>query len=102
MYAIVRRNSFDPEKLADGQSALLEFDRVHAAQPGFIGSIVIDEQDGRRLALNLWQSERHATAALSILGPEVGRLLNPLMSTPSELISVGPVLPTDLLRNTHA
>lgn len=97
MYAIVRRNSFDPGKVADARASLLEFDRVHAAQSGFIASIVIDEPDGRRLAINLWESERHATAALTTIRPEVGRLLTPLMVRPSELIGVGPVVGTDQL-----
>ena len=50
-----------------------------------------------RLILNLWDSEEHSAAALSVLGPEVGRVLNPVMSEPSELIGVGAVLFTDLI-----
>jgi hypothetical protein len=46
--------------------------------------------------LNLWESKEHSAAALSVLGPEVGRLLSPLMSSPSEFIGVGNVISSDL------
>src|SRR5215203_1250147 len=75
MYAVVRLNSFDPVKLADSTS-LEQFDQIHRAQPGYVGTVVVDLQAGRRLALNLWESEEHSAAALSVVGPEVGRLLN--------------------------
>jgi len=97
MYAVVRLNSFDPVKLADSTS-LEEFDQIHRAQPGYVGTVVVDLQAGRRLALNLWESEEHSAAALSVVGPEVGRLLEPLMSQPSELVGAGTVLSTDLVR----
>ena len=99
MYAVVRLNSFDPVKLADSP-ALKEFDQMHRAQPGYVGTIVVEVHAGRRLVLNLWQSEEHSAAALSVVGPEVGRLLEPLMSHPSELVGAGPVISTDLLPNT--
>jgi hypothetical protein len=97
MYAIVRRNTFDPDKLADPDAdrVLRAFDQAHAAQPGFIKSIVIDEHDGRRLVVNLWETEEQAAAGVSVLGAQVGRLLGPLMSKPSELIGVGTVIAAD-------
>jgi len=61
------------------------------------GTVVVDLHEGRRLILNLWDSEEHSAAALSVLGPDVGRVLNPLMSDPSELIGVGTVTFTDLI-----
>ncbi len=96
MYAVVRLNSFDVNKLTAGADKLNEFDQTHAAQPGYLGSVVVDLQAGRRLALNLWESEEHAADARSVLGQEVGRLLNPLMSRPSELLGAGPVISADL------
>jgi len=97
MYAVVRLNSFDPVKLADSTS-LEQFDQIHRAQPGYVGTVVVDLQAGRRLALNLWESEEHSAAALSVMGPEAGRLLEPLISQPSELVGTGTVLSTDLVR----
>lgn len=97
MYAVVRLNSFEANKLAGSADSLKQFDEAHAAQPGYVGSIVVDLQDGRRLVLNLWDSEAHSAAALSVLGPEAARVLNPLMSKPSELIATGPVISTDLI-----
>lgn len=98
MYAVLRLNSFDPAKLVVSADRLEEFDTIHAAQPGFMGSVVVDLGAGRRLALNLWETEQHGAAALQVLGPEVGRLLGPLMAAPSELIGAGPVLSSDLAR----
>jgi len=97
MYAVARLNSFDPNKLAASGDGLEQFDQTHRAQPGYVGTVVVDLQAGRRLVLNLWESEEHSSAALSFLGPEVGRVLNPLMSDPSELIGVGTVIFTDLV-----
>ncbi len=102
MYAVVRLNSFDPSKLSASSDTLDQFDRVHAAQPGFLGTVVVDLQAGRRLVVNLWESEGRAAEALSVLGPEVRRLLNPLMSNPSELLGAGTVISTDLTPSTGA
>lgn len=63
MYAVVRLNSFDVSKLTAGAGKLNEFDQTHAAQPGYLGSLVVDLQAGKRLALNLWESEEHAADA---------------------------------------
>jgi hypothetical protein len=102
MYAVLRLNSFDPAKLAVSADLLEEFDKIHAAQPGYVGSVVVDLGAGRRFALNLWESEQHSAAALGVLGPEVGRLLGPLMAAPSQLIGVGRVLTSDLVRAASA
>jgi hypothetical protein len=99
MYAVVRLNSFDTTKLA-ASTALEQFDQIHRTQPGYVGSIVVDLQAGRRLVLNLWENEEHSAAALSVVGREVGRLLEPLMSHPSELVGAGTVISTDLIPST--
>ena len=96
MFAIVRLNSFDQNKLA-ASSALEQFDQIHRAEPGYVGTIVVDLQAGGRMVLNLWESEEYSAAALSVLGSEVGRLLEPLMSDPSELVGAGTVISTDLV-----
>jgi hypothetical protein len=102
MYAVLRLNSFDPAKLAVAADKLEEFDKIHAAQSGYVGSIVVELGAGRRFALNMWESEQHSAAALQVLGPEVGRLLGPLMAAPSQLIGTGTVLSFDLGRAASA
>lgn len=99
MYAVLRRNTFDPDRLAASTAALEEFDRLHAGQPGFAGAVVVDLDQGRRFALNLWDSPERARAAVEVLSPVVGRLLVPLMTAPSELIGAGPVLSWQLPRS---
>jgi hypothetical protein len=102
MYAVLRLNSFDPVKLGVSADGLKEFDKIHAAQPGYVGSVVVDLGAGRRFALNLWETEQRSASAMQILSPEVGRLLGPLMAAPSQLIGSGPVLSSDLVRATSA
>ena len=98
MYAVARLNTYDPDKLAAAGESLQRFDQLHAAQPGFLGSLAVDLEDGRRLLLNLWESREHSAAGLSVLGPEVHRVLNPLKLGPSQLLGTGPVLSADLGR----
>lgn len=94
MYAIVRQYEYQPDRLADAEPVLAEIARLHAAQPGYAGSLVID--DGRRLiAVNLWDSEQAAAVGRSAIGPPVQRLLEPLMAGPSEPIAAGKVIASD-------
>jgi hypothetical protein len=102
MYAVLRLNSFDPAKLAASPDRLKEFDRIHAAQPGYLGSVVVDLGPGRRFALNLWETEQHSTAAFQVLAPQVRRLLGPLMAGPSRLIGAGPAISSDLVPSAGA
>jgi hypothetical protein len=102
MYAVLRLNSFDPHKLASSSETLDAFDKVHSAQPGYLGSVVVDLGEGRRFALNIWESEEHSLAALSVLGPEVKRLLGPLMLEPAAFIGAGTVISSDLVSSTEA
>lgn len=92
MYAVLRINNVDPARARTSADQLEEFDRIHAAQPGFLGTVSVDLEDGRRFVLNLWNSAEHARQALPVLVPLVERVLNPLMSAPSILIGAGPVL----------
>ena len=96
MYAIIRKNTYDPGKLAQAGPALAEFQALHAAQPGYAGSIDIDAGQGQRLIVNLWHTEQHARAAMTVLLPHVQRLLGPLMAGPSQLLAAGEVATTDL------
>jgi hypothetical protein len=56
MYAIVRRYPYDPEKLTDAGQALSDVQALHASQPGYAGSLVID--DGHGLRLQITREER--------------------------------------------
>ena len=96
MYAVVRENTYDPTKLAQGSEQFAEFQALHASQPGYRGTIVVDAGNGRHLIVNLWATEEDATAALPKVAPAVQRLLGPLMAGPSQLIGTGPVVLTDL------
>lgn len=96
MQAVVRRAHYEPAALAASAETMAEFERVHAAQPGFAGNIVVDLGDGERLLVTLWEDEGAATAARTTLGPRVQELLGPLENMPSELVGAGPVVRSDL------
>jgi hypothetical protein len=95
MYAIVRRYAYDPAAIASAGQALAAAQELHTTQPGYAGSIVVN--DGQHfIAVNLWQSEHHAAAGRAVIGTRVQRLLEPLMATPSQLLGAGEVVATDL------
>ncbi len=98
MYAIIRKNTYHPGELAQAGSALGEFQALHAAQPGYAGSIDIDIGQGQRVIVNLWQTEQDARAGQAVLVPHVRRLIEPLMAAPSQLLGSGEVAATDLTR----
>ena len=99
MYAIIRKNAYDPAKLAHAGPALAEFQDLHAAQPGYAGSIDVDAGDGQRIIINLWQTEHDARAGMTVLVPHLRRLLEPLMAGPSQLLGVGEVAASDLAQS---
>jgi hypothetical protein len=96
MQAVVRQGYYDPDALAASGELMEEFERVHAAQPGYAGNLVVDLGGGERILVTLWKSERHAAAARSALGPVVRDLLGPLERAPSRLLGAGPVIRNDL------
>ena len=102
MYAVVRVNAWDAKKRVNAGKDIEEFDRIHADQPGFLGSLMVDLGDGRDAIVNLWKSEEQAIAALPVLGPAVARLLEPLMAEPSVLVGAGEVTQgAHLVRASH-
>jgi hypothetical protein len=98
MYAVVRQNNYDPKRLARAGDELAEFQELHAAQLGYAGNLTIEMQPGQWLTATLWDTEAHAAAARETLGEHVQRLLSPLMTGPSELLGMGVVVASDLVR----
>ena len=98
MYGIVRESTYDPDALAGGKHRLDEFQALHAKQPGYAGTVVVELSPGRWLTVNLWSREEDARAALPMMVPVVERLLEPMMTQPSELIGAGQVVLTDLAK----
>jgi hypothetical protein len=97
MHAIVRWSTYDPTELEKhGSERLAEFQAVHADQPGYAGTVVVEVSPGRWLTVNLWNTEHDASAALPRMVPVVKRLLEPMMTEPSEVIGAGRVILTDL------
>ena len=97
MYAIIRESTYDVAALEHrGRAALDEFQSLHASQPGYAGTVVVEVSRGRWITVNLWENERDASAALGVMVPAVQRLLEPRMPAPSTVIGAGRVVLTDL------
>ena len=91
MYAIIRKNTYDPDQLAHATAALAELRELHTAQPGYVGSIEVDVGDRQTVVVNLWLAEHDAVAGRTVLVRHVQRLLEPLMLRPSQLLGSGEV-----------
>ena len=91
MYAVVRRIEFVAGATARGAVNLDDFRQVHEQQPGFIGTLDIDEGDGRHVVVNLWNSAAAAEAGRQAVGPVAARTMQPLTTEPPELLAVGEV-----------
>jgi hypothetical protein len=50
---------------------------------------------GRFIRLTVWESKHYMQAAREALGPVVGRLLEPMMTAPVQLLATGPVVVDD-------
>lgn len=98
MHAVIRETSYAPDKPIQESQEFQEFQALHARQSGYQGTVVVDVGDGRFLTLTLWQTAENMDAARKALGPIVQRLLDPLMTAPSQLLGTGPVVVNDLGR----
>ncbi len=96
MYAILRELHYDEKKLSGAAAALEEFRRLHAAQPGFRGTLSVDLGKGRRFIVNLWDTEVQAMEGRKALVPAVRRLLEPLLASPAQFVEAGPVVEYEL------
>ena len=92
MHAILREATYATDTPVHESREFKEFQALHARQPGYVGSYVIDAGDGRLFTVTLWESPTHAAAARAVLEPVVRRVLHPLMSAPSRLLATGPVV----------
>lgn len=98
MFAVVRINHLDPDRVRLAHDQLREFDQTHSAQSGYRGTLTVDLADHRSLVVNLWDNEQHAATARATLSPIVRRLLDPVLSHPSQLLGAGPALTLELLQ----
>ncbi len=98
MYAILRELFYDPAKLSKANEQLEEFQRLHASQPGYLGSITVDAGQGRQIVVNLWETEAQAFAGREALEPAVRRLIEPLLARPSQFIGAGLVTANDIIK----
>jgi hypothetical protein len=95
MHAVVRETFYPADlELAD-EPAFREFQAEHARQPGYRGTIVVALGNGRHITVTLWNTAEDMHAAREALGPTVGRLLEPMMTSSSHLLGTGPVVVKD-------
>lgn len=91
MHAIVRRITLPPDLSENDARDLDHFRRVHESRPGFIGALEIEQDGGRRLLVNLWESREAAEAGRRTVAPLAAAHVVPHATEPPELVAVGPV-----------
>jgi hypothetical protein len=96
VHAVFRESGYAPSRPIYVTPEFREFQEAHAARPGYRGTIVADVGGGRFLTVTLWETADAMNAAREALSPVVERLLNPLMTSPSNLLGTGPVVVNDL------
>ena len=96
MYAVFRETTYAPDKPVYESSEFREFQAVHARRRGYRGTVVAEVGGGRYLTVTLWETADDMAAAREALGPVVQGLLDPLMTSPSQLLGTGPVVVNDL------
>lgn len=96
MFAVIRDNRFDPEKLISGAELLEQFQATHAAQAGYRGNLTIDAGNGRHLLVTLWDSGAKAQAARAGLEPAIRDFVMPILAEPSQFIGSGEVIYDDM------
>jgi hypothetical protein len=98
MHAVIRETSYTPKRPLEDMPQFAEFQAAHAARQGYRGTIVTRIGDGRYVTLTLWATAADMDGARDALDPVVQRLLNPLMTAPTQLYGTGQVVATDLPR----
>ncbi len=98
MYAVVRELFYNTTKLSQASEMLLEFQRLHQEQPGYLGNLTVEVAPGHQIVINIWRSESQSDAGREALGPAVQRLQLPLMSAPSRMVGAGPIVNNDLFK----
>lgn len=99
MHAVVRETKYNPDQPINEAPEFQEFQRIHANQPGYQGSVVVEVGAGRFVTVTLWRTADEMAAAREAIGPVVERLLDPLMAEPSHLLGTDRVVFRDLIRD---
>ncbi len=97
MHAVFRETRYSSGASVVESDAYREFNAIHAAQPGYRGSMVVDAGEGRLLTVTLWETAEAMSAAREALEPVVARLLDPSMTAPAMLLGTGRVVLNDLV-----
>lgn len=96
MYAVFRETNYPLEIKLQETKEFKEFQDKHAKQPGYVGTIVTNVDEGRYLSITLWETKEDMDNARKALGQVVLELLNPIMTSPAKLLGTGPVVVSDL------
>jgi hypothetical protein len=97
MHAVFRETTYAAGRPIQDSPAFREFQAAHAQRRGYRGTLVTDVGGGRYLTVTLWETADDMAAAREALGPVVQRLLEPLMTAPSQLFGTGPVVVNDMV-----
>ena len=97
MFAVFRETTYPTGLDLRESPEFQEFQKAHSERPGYKGTVVTNTGGGRFLTVTLWETAEDMHAAREALGPVVGRLLDPLMASPSTLLGTGEVIVNDII-----
>ena len=100
MYAVIRRISFCPD-VAQHADDLEHFRIQHESQPGFLGTLDIDEGNGHHVVVNLWDTEAAAEAGRRVIGALAAQTMQPITNEPPELLAAGNLTTTVVIDRPH-
>lgn len=98
MHAVHRETFYASEVEIQKTEALKAFQRIHEAQPGYVGTIVTTVGEGRYLTITLWETKKDMDKSRETLEKIVEDLLNPIMRFPAILNGTGPVIINDFIK----
>lgn len=96
MYAVVRETTYPMDTSLRDRPEFKAFQDAHSALRGYRGTVVTHVGSGRYITVTLWETRDDMNAARDAIGPDVGKLIEPLMTAPSQLIGTGEVAYTDI------
>ena len=96
MYAVVRETTYPVDTPLGARPGFKAFQDAHSALRGYRGTVVAHVGGGRHITVTLWETAGDMAAAREAIGPAVGKLIEPLMTAPAQLIGTGDVAYTDI------
>lgn len=102
MFAVIRETTYPLGTTLAQRPEFKAFQEKHAAQTGYLGTVVTHLGDGRYITVTLWDTAGHMSAARDAIAPRVKTLIEPIMTAPANLMGTGEVVYADIVTESKA